>query len=89
MIYHSTRGGSNVQYAAKARDRAEDMAANISERRTEHTTPHFFPASAASPFLHAMILIFWQLTISFDSILKFGFVTMKVQTSSHSRYVFK
>ena len=48
---------------------------------------YFFPASIASPFLHAMILIFGALTISLDSILKDASLTMNVHTSSHSRYV--
>lgn len=50
---------------------------------------HFFPASIASPFLHAMILILDAVTISFDSILNEGFFTINVQTSSQSRYVCK
>jgi hypothetical protein len=49
--------------------------------------PHFFPGSIASPFLHAIILIRGAFTISFDSILNDGFLTINVQTSSHSRYV--
>ena len=50
---------------------------------------HFFPASMASPFLHATILIFGAVTISFDSILNAGFLTMNVHTSSQRRYVCK
>jgi hypothetical protein len=48
---------------------------------------HFFPASMASPFLHAMILMRCALTMSLDSILNVGFLMMKVHTSSHRRYV--
>lgn len=46
---------------------------------------YFFPASIASPFLHAMILIFGAVTVSFDSILNDAFFTRKVHTSSHNR----
>jgi len=53
------------------------------------STVYFLDGSIASPFLQAMILIFWAWTISFDSILKEGFLTMNVQTSSHRRYVFR
>lgn len=57
------------------------------ERRGEGelSTVYFLDGSIASPFLQAMILIFWAWTISFDSILKEGFLTIKVQTSSHRR----
>ena len=48
---------------------------------------HFFPASMASPFLHAMIFIRGADTISFDSILNDGFLTINVHTSSQRRYV--
>ena len=43
----------------------------------------------ASPFLHATILILEAETISFDSILKEGFLTMNVHTSSQRRYVWR
>lgn len=46
---------------------------------------YFLPASMASPFLQAMILILDALTMSFDSILKLGFFIINVHTSSHSR----
>jgi hypothetical protein len=48
---------------------------------------YFFPASMASPFLHAIIFMRGAETISFDSILNDGFFTMNVHTSSHKRYV--
>ena len=48
---------------------------------------YFFPASMASPFLHATILILGAETISFDSILNVGFLTINVHTSSQRRYV--
>lgn len=41
----------------------------------------------ASPFLHAIIFMRGAETISFDSILNDGFLTMNVHTSSHKRYV--
>lgn len=50
---------------------------------------YFFPASMASPFLHAMIFMRGADTISFDSILNDGFLTINVHTSSHRRYVCK
>lgn len=50
---------------------------------------YFLPASMASPFLQATILIFGAETTSFDSILNCGFFTMNVHTSSHRRYVCK
>ena len=50
---------------------------------------HFLPASMASPFLHATILIFGAVTISFCSILNAGFFTMNVHTSSQRRYVWR
>ena len=46
---------------------------------------YFFPASMASPFLQATILIFGAETSSFDSILNVGLLTMNVHTSSHRR----
>lgn len=48
---------------------------------------YFFPASIASPFLHAMIFIFGAVIVSFDSILNDAFLTRNVHTSSHNRYV--
>jgi hypothetical protein len=48
---------------------------------------HFLPASTASPFLHATILILGVLTISFDSILNCALRRLNVHTSSHRRYV--
>ena len=66
----------------------EGTGAESNSSNTKHSTGHyFFPASIASPFLHAMILIRGALTMSLDSILNVGFLTMKVQTSSQSRYV--
>ena len=46
---------------------------------------YFFPASIASPFLHAMIFIFGAVIVSFDSILNDAFFTRNVHTSSHNR----
>ena len=55
--------------------------------KTRAVLVHFFPASMASPFLQAIILILGAETISLPSILNEGFFTMKVQTSSHNLYV--
>ena len=59
------------------------------QRHQRYSKIHFLPASMASPFLHATILILAADTCSLDSILNVGFLTMNVQTSSHRRYVWR
>ena len=76
-----------VDPAATMRERSHD--ARGGKRKGDGIPYYFFPASMASPFLHATILIFGADTISFDSILNVGFFTMNVHTSSQRRYVCK
>ena len=67
-------------------DRGQDRETiPLGEMTQRMVAVYFFPASMASPFLHATILIFGADTWSLDSILNVGFLTMNVHTSSHRR----
>lgn len=92
MLDNGTRGQDvcgqtrlNKWTRRSAAGRGDDRKANVGKQRRKARLRHFFPASTASPFLHAIILIFGAVTISFDSILNEASLTMNVHTSSHSR----
>jgi len=54
-------------------------------KRSEEKPIYYFLLSDASPFLQAMILTFWEDTISLPSILNVASLMINVQTSSHRR----
>lgn len=72
------------QYMLQSKTRARGRGNG--RHTTRAALPHYFlPASIASPFLHAIILIRGLETLSLPSSLKVACLTMNVHTSSHRR----